>query len=401
MGRPRSHLNRDLPDNLYRRPDGRFYFRDPRTSQTFALGRDEAAARAEAAEVNERLSRITVRRSLIHRVRGCAPQTVAAWLGRYEELLAADPSLSAATLKQYRSLNRQLCEVLGDRVLTELRPHEIAPVLGRWRTEGRQTRGHSLLAHLRRACAAAIGDGWLPIGCNPTEGLRMKKPTVRRQRLTLEDFHRLHAAAATHEPWVRRWLELAVVTTLRIADLLAISWRRMPDSSGWVDDAHLRVRTAKRGVPLAIPLGLTLPPAGSWSIGSVLADIEADGVSSAWVIRRTRRRPNAPAGSPIRPRTAEEVFAELLVAAGVELQPGRTRPTPHELRSLGLRLHRVCHGREFARHLGSHESEHSADIYQDPRGAGWLVIPLPPRPDRAKLAAAVTAVTPTPVWKGG
>jgi len=144
-------------------------------------------------------------------------------------------------------------------------------------------------------------------------------------------------------------------------------------------------------VPLAIPLALSLPPVGRWTISSILSAVQADGIPSPRIIRRSSSRPAAPAGSPIQPRLAEEVFGRLVSAVGIKVEPGRTRPTPHELRSLGLRLHRVCHGREFARHLGSHESDQVADLYQDPRGSGWLVIPLPTRPSPGRQGATSTA----------
>jgi len=392
MSRPRSEPNRHLPDNLYRRSDGRLYFRDPRNGRTFSLGRDEAFARAQATEVNAELARLTAAQNrLARRVQGCGPRSLAAWLRRHDEIMTGDESLSDATRVQYRSLSRQLTQALGDRMLSELKPEHISAALEPWRKAGQHHRAHALLAHLRRACVAAIGQGWLAVGHNPTEGLRIKKPGVRRQRLTLDEFHRLHAVAADHEPWVQRWLELAVLTTLRLADLLGLTWSGGPLARGWVDRSHLRVRTSKRGVPLAIPLALSLPPLGPWSIASILAAVEADGVASPRIIRRSPARSATAAGSPITPRLAEEIFGRLIAAAGVEVEPGRTRPTPHELRSLGLRLHRACHGREFARHLGSHESDQVADLYQDPRGSGWLVIPLPTRPSPGRQGATSTA----------
>lgn len=389
MGRPRNVSNVALPRHLYRRTDGRFYFRDPRNQRTFSLGRDEVTARAQAEEVNRSLGRLGLRLGLIDRIDGCAPQTLAAWLGQYDALLAADRSLSAATLKQYRSMSRQLCEVLGHAVLAELQPQQIAQALARWQSQGLEKRAHALLAFLRRACSTAIGQGWLAVGRNPTQGLRIKTLGVVRQRLSLDEFHQLHAAAARHERWVQRWLELAVLTTLRLADLLAVCWHRGESTArGWVDGSHLRVRTAKRNVPIAIPLSLSLPPAGRWTIATVLDAIRSDGVASPWVIRRSGEQRHSPPGATIRPRAVETVFAKLVSEAGIRVAEGFTRPTPHELRSLGLRLHRGCHGREFARHLGTHSSEQTADLYQDPRGAGWLMIPLPPRPSAGRLAAA-------------
>ena len=342
-------------------------------------------------EVNLAIADLSGRERLLHRVRGGGSRSVGAWLTRYQDLLAADHTLTPATRAQYRSLSRQLAEALGSFALVELEPEHIARVLVTWKAAGRWSRAAALLAFLRRSCAAAIGEGWLPVGRNPTEGLRVKIPGVRRQRLTLGDFERLHAAAAAHEPWVRRWLELAVLTTLRIGDLLALGWTKGDGGSGYVEGDELRVQTAKRGVPIAIPLRLTLPPVGAWSVGGVLAAIRSDGIVSARVIRRSRAWPNAPVGSGITPRAADAVFAGLVAEAGIVVQPTNTRPTPHELRSLGLRLHHVCHGRDFARHLGGHRSEQAADIYQDPRGTGWVVIPLPPRPKTSRVAAAASA----------
>jgi len=292
VSRPRSARNRDLPCNLYRRRDGRFYYRDPRTGRTFALGRDAASARAQALEVNVTLAAHSGRERLLDRVHGGGSRTLRSWLVRYQEITASDPGLTPTTRVQYRSLSRQLADSLGDFTLAHLQPEHIAAALAAWKAAGRWSRAAALLAHLRRACAAAIGEGWLPVGRNPTEGLRVKHPGVRRQRLTLGDFHRLHDAAAALEPWVQRWLELSVLTTLRIGDLLGLCWNRGDQGSGFVKGQELRVRTAKRGVPIAIPLALSLPPAGPWSVGSVLDAIRHDGIVAPRIIRRQRQWPD-------------------------------------------------------------------------------------------------------------
>ena len=170
MSRPRSARNRDLPSNLYRRRDGRFYFRDPRNGRTFALGRDAASARMQALEVNVALAAHSGRERLLDRVHGCGSRTLRSWLVRYQEITAADPSLTPTTRVQYRSLCRQLGESLGDFTLTQLHPEHIAAALGAWKAAGRWSRAAALLAHLRRVCAAAIGEGWLPVGRNPLRG---------------------------------------------------------------------------------------------------------------------------------------------------------------------------------------------------------------------------------------
>jgi len=108
---------------------------------------------------------------------------------------------------------------------------------------------------------------------------------------------------------VQRWLELAVLTTLRLADLLGLTWSGGPLARSWVDRSHLRVRTSKREVPLAIPLALSLPPLGPWSIASILAAVEADGVASPRIIRRSPARSATAAGSPITPRLARSPIA--------------------------------------------------------------------------------------------
>jgi hypothetical protein len=210
---------------------------------------------------------------------------------------------------------------------------------------------------------------------------------VRRQRITLDQFHAIHEAAGTREPWVQRWLELAVLTTLRGGDLLALQWRRTPTNQrGWIEDGQLRVVTQKRGRPIALPLGLGLAAAGPWTIDSVLASIRADGVASTRILRRSQSRPGVRVGAGLTLRAVEAEFADLVAATGVIVEQGKTRPTPHELRSLGLRLHRAVHGREWARHLGTHTNEATADAYADPRGSEWTVIPLP------KPGAAVDTV---------
>ena len=149
VSRPRSARNRDLPSNLYRRRDGRFYFRDPRTGRTFALGRDAASARMQALEVNVALAKHSGRERLLDRVHGCGSRTLRSWLVRYQELTAADPGLTPTTRVQYRSLSRQLGESLGDFTLSQLQPEHIAAALGAWKAAGRWSRAAWSLATLR------------------------------------------------------------------------------------------------------------------------------------------------------------------------------------------------------------------------------------------------------------
>lgn len=377
MSRPRAAASRRLPPNLYRRADGRYYFRDPRSGKTFGLGRDLAAAVAQAAEVNVQLAQLRARARLTHRVAG-GGGTLGDWLDEHGKALDADTGLSEGTRKVYRSLTALLRGALGDRVLGELLPADVAAALRPWTAAGKGQQAWALLQHLRRALAAAAAAGQIPVDYDPTRGLRVRRTAPKRQRLTLDDFLKLHEAAAGREPWVRRWLELGLLTTLRGGDLLGLHWRRAtPEVTGWIEDEQLRVVTGKRGHKIAIPLGLGLPVAGAWTVESVLAAIRADGVASQRLLRRSWRRPGVRVGAGIKLGTAEAVFGDLVAAAGIVVEEGKTRPTPHELRSLGLRLHRAAHGREWARHLGTHTDEATADGYADPRGSEWVVIPLP------------------------
>lgn len=125
MSRPRAASNRRLPDNLYRRLDGRLYFRDPRTGKTHSLGRDLGSAVAQAVEVNIQLQDLRARARLTHRLNG-GGATLAAWLDEYGQALAADETLSVGTRRIYRGMSGLLAGAMGSRVMAEMTPADVS-----------------------------------------------------------------------------------------------------------------------------------------------------------------------------------------------------------------------------------------------------------------------------------
>lgn len=368
-----------LPANLYRRPDGRFVFRDPRTGKSHAMGRDVVSAKAQAAEANVHLANLTRKPRLVHRLDGSSTRTLGAWLAEWQKETEASEDIAWATKRQYRSNNKQLSAALGDRVLTELAPPDIAEVIKRWgKDDGKPTKAKQMLGHLRQACDAAIAAGWLPVGQNPTAGLKAGKVTVKRQRLTFAQFKSLHEIAVKHyEPWLASWLELELLTALRLNDSLGVQFRESKGATAWVERDVLCCIIDKTDMKAQFPLDLYQPKWGPRTLREVIADCRKTNIVTPFVIHHSRHGYRYRVGRKVTKNTVNEHFTELVERAGIKVAAGATPPTPHELRSLSLRLYNEAFGTEFAKALGTHKSDQSAATYQDKRGAEWHVIPLP------------------------
>jgi integrase len=95
----------------------------------------------------------------------------------------------------------------------------------------------------------AIAEGELTL--NPVEPTRTPKIVVFRQRLSLEMYGPIRAAADTLSPWLPLAMDLALVTAQRREDIANM---RFTD----VYDDRLHVTQIKTGAMIAIPLSLSL-----------------------------------------------------------------------------------------------------------------------------------------------
>ncbi len=75
-------------------------------------------------------------------------------------------------------------------------------------------------------------------------------------------------------------------------------------------------------------------------------------------------------GDPVHPQTITSAFREARELAGIVTPEGKTPPTYHELRSLGIRLYQQQGYDPQA--LAGHKDAATSAIYKDSRGAEWI-----------------------------
>jgi len=201
--------------------------------------------------------------------------------------------------------------------------------------------------------------GWVAV--NPIEVIRLEAPTVRRARLTIDDFLKMYRAAADLDPWVQRSMELGLVTLQRREDVARMRFR--DEESG-----RLRVEQGKTDTRLRIPFTLRLH-ALDWSLEEIIRRCR-DPVLSRHLVHHTRHQGRASPGDSVHPQTITAAFREARALAGIPIEPGRTPPTYHELRSLGIRLYQQQGYNPQA--LAGHKDAATTAVHTDSRGAEWI-----------------------------
>lgn len=212
---------------------------------------------------------------------------------------------------------------------------------------------------LRDVFMEAMAAGWADV--NPVEVTKAARVTIKRERLTLDLWKEIYKEA--RQPWLKRAMELAVLTGQRREDIANMVFKDE-------HDGFLHVIQSKTKARLRISTGVRLESLGL-ELGAVIK-LCRDRVLSQHLIHHSRTISKAKAGSPIMLDTLSKEFssARKRAAARLGLDLGKTPPTFHEMRSLAARLH-AAEGRDPQMLLG-HRSARMTDMYRDSRGAEWI-----------------------------
>jgi enterobacteria phage integrase len=356
MIRPRDRRRRDWPTGLREPRPGYFTWRNPATGEEMAIGRVTLAqAKREAQAAVEYV--ISQRPSLLERLTGSA-NTVADLLDRMPE------SENPNTAKSWRSLDKKVRAALGDVPCTGLTVAQCAELLDAEAKAGRARTAEALRARLVAVCKKGVQLGWLEF--NPAEPTETEAVTVKRSRLTLEQFHAVLEKAPAVNEWLRGAMLLAVVSG---QDRSTLSGLRRSD----VGAEYLTVRRGKTGVWIEIPLALRLDALGITlkdALEACKSDVRA--MREDWVLHHAREYGNAPLGSRIHVNLLSRAFQQARALAGID---GENPPTFHEIRSLTKRLYKAQGGVDSKALLG-HLTEKMSDTYADPRGAEPIRVKL-------------------------
>lgn len=372
--RPRSH-NISIP-NLYCKLDkrtGKVYwqYKHPISGRFHSLGTDEAEARQVASEantiiaeqrtrqilsVNEKIARMRESRAFI---------TVTTWLDRYlaiqqERLETGDIKLNS--VKQKRKPVELLRQHSGMMYLKDITTLEIAEVVDMVKAQGYNRMAQVVRTTLIDVFKEAQHAGHVPPGYNPAQATRQPRNRVIRERLSLEEWKAIYAAAEHHPPYLQCAMLLAVVTGQRIGDI-----SRMKFTDIWDDMLH--VEQQKTGAKVALPLSLRCE-ALNISLREVVAKCR-DAVVSKYLVHFRHSTSQATRGDKVSASSITTTFKKARNRSGLSWPDGKA-PTFHEQRSLSERLYEV-QGIDTQKLLG-HKSPQQTARYHDDRGKEWTVV---------------------------
>jgi len=364
--RPRNEGSKDLAGlNLYRKVDKRngktyYSYRDPVSGKFFGLGTDKANAIREAVaaiqatnahqpKLSERIAAPAVTRK---------PRLFSDWLEDYRKIYK-ERGLAASSVRNAGMRITRLSNLFGSMDIRDITTMDVAKYLTDLAKEGKGQMARAMRSLFRDVFMEAMAAGWCD--ANPVEVTKAARVTIKRERLTLELWKETYAEAK--QPWLKRAMELAVLTGQRREDIAAMLFKD-------VQDDFLHVIQSKTGARLRISTGLHLE-----SIGLDLATVikrARDRVLSQNLVHHHRKISRANPGQAIMLDTLSKEFAAARnrAAKRLGLDLGKTPPTFHEMRSLAARLH-AAEGRDPQMLLG-HRSAKMTDLYRDSRGAEWI-----------------------------
>lgn len=345
-------MRSNWPKHLYV-SRGYYTYRHPVTGKGYGLGRDIDYAIQQATEANQAIEA----QSLLRKIEG--RKTLGEAIAIYETQVAAS-DLKIRTRYSIKSSLKAI-KALSDLELGTR--YEDAPAIsGRcyallktYVDAGKLRMAKQVRTTLIDLFSCVIARGWLAV--NPCKHLKLPPAKVRRQRLTMDDFRAIHA----HSPrWLQHAMNLALVTLQRRGE---VAYMRFRD----VSDGFLHVTQQKTGVRLRIPLKLEIE-------GIRLEDEirSCRDMVTPHMVHHAHTHGKAVAGGSVHPQTIAAEFARARAKAGIKTQPGKTPPTFHEIRSLGIRLYKA-RGYD-PQNLAGHKQATTTEIYSDNRGAEWVTV---------------------------
>ncbi len=351
----------NLPRNLtFRKRDKLYSWRNPITGQEISLGRvARKDAVALAIEANSYIDQNYLPSTLLEKIKDVPTFTVSAWLERYAVILERR-ELKPNTMKVRKNQIATINEEFGRIPLTSVTTKDIAEFLEYYIISDKKSMASGLRSVLLDIFREAIVEG--RIDKNPAEPTRTPTPKVKRERLLLEQFMVIRAAANTNSEWAASACDLALVTGQRRED---VSMFRFSD----VIDGRLFVTQEKTGHKLAIPLDLRLD-AANLVLKDVIEQCRENNPSDFMLYSSVRRGGRKP--GPLTPDGLTQAFSDTRDSTGLKFGPNP--PTYHEIRSLAGRLYEKERGADFAQRLLGHKNLTMTQKYLDARGAEYDMV---------------------------
>lgn len=364
MGRQRLAKNRGFPPNLYLNSAGYFYYVNPQSKATKGLGRDKAKAFSEARAANAVLATMKPT-PLADWVAGKKNYSLAGWLPLYKAMWIEKTEPAANTLRSATSyLNRAGAAEFAWMQLGDITTAHVAAFLAAFEKSSGATSALMMRARLRDAFRMAETQGLMEAGKNPVSATYTPDRTVKRERLTLEQFYAIRERAPT---WLKRAMNLALLTAQRRDDVAGMKFSD-------VKEGHLYIVQGKSQGEVKLQQDTRI---GLSVVGMTIADaVQAcrDLIVSRYMVHHTEHQGKAKPGDRVTSNGLSNAFQSAREAAGITASEGRTPPTFHEIRSLAERLYKEEYGAAFAQAMLGHKNASMTAKYDDMRGLGYQVI---------------------------
>ncbi len=349
--RPRRSKHRDLPPNLYDNGNGDYVYRRPTDKKRIYIGRDRQRAIRDAIEANTYFASQSTR--IAHIISDS--HTFGVFVDDYFDEIASERDWSQITKRDYKQKLVHIRECFADRNLQDIDVLEISTFLDGFPA----VQSNRYRALLRTLFQYAIGKGRRALAArNPVDGTIPKIEKVRRQRLTLQAFRAIWAAADTHQ---RNAFDLALHTLQARRTLVNI---RRADISNEV----LRVSRSKTGVKIKIHIGRSL---------ATIIDrcLEGD-LISPWLLHQPMNANKNRIAQKLAPETLSRWFMRVRDRTKLydHLQPSE-RPTFHEIRSLGAHLmEQTGYDKVVIQALLGHKQARMTELYLDRYEQRWIEV---------------------------
>ncbi|AMM17507.1 hypothetical protein AX768_25240 [Burkholderia sp. PAMC 28687] len=261
--------------------------------------------------------------------------------------------IAKTTAAARNSQDKVIAERFKGRAVETITTLEISDFLEEFKARGKMRWAQVMRTRLIEIFTKATALGW--IDRNPATVTEKISVTVKRQRLTLEQFNKILEKAPEVAEWLPNMMLLALVSGQDRSTVA--SWPRNS-----VKDGEALVFRQKTKKWIAIPVALRMD-----AIGLSLADVIArckSNVVSPYLIHHKRNNGTITRGSAVHLQTISMRFASARKLAGI---PDENAPSFHEIRSLAKRTY-MDQGGIDTKALLAHSDDATADLYANNRG---------------------------------
>lgn len=352
---PRKPENKGLERNLSFHPTKGFRWKNPQTAKMHYLGL--ATTRGEANEAARALNLKFARNtSITDKVSANASTSVRKLIHLHRETFGR--GLAESTTSGRRWELQKLERELGHLDAWDVTTRDLAQYLRTLKSDNVRVRYRARLCEL---FDTAVAEGYSEN--NPARALRAPVPEVLRSRLTYEAYQAIYAVA---EPWLQNAMDFGLQTLQRRDDLVNLRWSALKEDA-------LHVEQGKSGGQRRLAIKI------SPELRAVLTRCR-DRIVCPFILHRLpdKARPQGMRAvkrehfAQVLPEQLTRAFGIAVERSGLVFATGKTRPTFHEIRSLGIALYRnMGWSQDQIQALAGHADESMTRHYMEGHEAPW------------------------------